>query len=228
MGVLGRGELARRFVIGKLSNQRTMLQRYHRRQADAEMRQAIEQIGHLLRQLAALPLEKARVAHRLASGDHRLAGTPLEAILGLEGAGSAAYFQCFGKLLTDQKQWPFARCIKRPPTDPVNALLSFGYALLTNAIKYSPQAETVFVRVAHTHETLTVGVQDFGIGVAQSHQQRLFERFYRVYSEKDQTYPGLGIGLYIAHEIIQRHGGTMWVESAKGKGSTFSFSLPIR
>jgi signal transduction histidine kinase len=100
--------------------------------------------------------------------------------------------------------------------------------LLTNAIKYSPQAETVFVRVAHTHETLTVSVQDFGIGVAQSHQQRLFERFYRVYSEKDQTYPGLGIGLYIAHEIIQRHGGTMWVESVKGKGSTFSFSLPIR
>ena len=100
--------------------------------------------------------------------------------------------------------------------------------LLTNAIKYSPQAETVFVRVAHTHETLTVSVQDFGIGIAQSHQQRLFERFYRVYSEKDQTYPGLGIGLYIAHEIIQRHGGTMWVESVKGKGSTFSFSLPIR
>ncbi|TMB86198.1 MAG: PAS domain-containing sensor histidine kinase [Chloroflexi bacterium] len=100
--------------------------------------------------------------------------------------------------------------------------------LLTNAIKYSPQAETVMVRVAQTRDTLTVSVQDFGIGIAQSHQEKLFERFYRVYSEKDQTYPGLGIGLYIAHEIIQRHGGKMWVDSFEGKGSTFSFSLPNR
>ncbi len=100
--------------------------------------------------------------------------------------------------------------------------------LLTNAIKYSPQAETVVVRVAQTRDTLTVSVQDFGIGIAQSHQEKLFERFYRVYSEKDQTYPGLGIGLYIAHEIIRRHGGKMWVDSVEGKGSIFSFSLPIR
>src|SRR5713226_6041420 len=102
-----RCELARRFVIGKLSNQRTMLQRYHRRQFDAEMKQAIEQMATLLRQLAALPLNQARVAPKLASGDNRIAGTPLEAILGLEGAGSAAYFRCFGKLLSDPRQWPF-------------------------------------------------------------------------------------------------------------------------
>jgi signal transduction histidine kinase len=100
--------------------------------------------------------------------------------------------------------------------------------LLANAIKYSPRAETVVVRVAQTHDTLTVSVQDFGIGIAQNHQQRLFERFYRVCSEEDQTYPGLGIGLYIAHEIIERHGGKMWVESTVGKGSLFSFSLPLR
>ena len=126
-----RCELARRFVIGKLTNQRTMLQRYQRRQSDAEMRQAIEQTGNLLRQLTTLPLEKTHVAQRLASGDNRIAGTPLEAILGMEGAGSAAYFRCFGKLLSDPRQWPFAGRVKRPPTDPVNALLSFGYALAT-------------------------------------------------------------------------------------------------
>src|SRR5437660_5025934 len=60
-----RCELARRFVIGKLMNQRTMLQRSQRRQADAEMRQAIEQMGNLLRQVAALPVERAYAAHRL-------------------------------------------------------------------------------------------------------------------------------------------------------------------
>src|SRR6266699_2070996 len=99
-----RCELARRFVIGKLTNQRTMLQRYHRRQSDAEMGQTIEHMAHLLRQLAALPLEQTHAAQRLASGDNRIAGTPLEAILGLEGAGSAAYFGRFGRLLSDPRQ----------------------------------------------------------------------------------------------------------------------------
>src|SRR5260370_23005569 len=134
-----RGALARRFVIDTLSNQRTMLQRYHRRQADPEMRQAIEQMGYLLGQLAALPLEKVPHAQRLVSGDHRIAGTPLEAILGLEGASSAAYFRCFGNLLSDPRQWPFPGRVKRPPTDPVNSLLSFGYSLLTNKVASAVQ-----------------------------------------------------------------------------------------
>ncbi len=134
-----RCELARRFVIGKLMNQRTMLQRYQRRIDDAEMRQAIEQINTLLHQLAALPLDSTHLAGKLASGDHRIAGTPLEAILGMEGAGSAAYFRCFGKLLSDPRQWPFPGRVKRPPTDPVNALLSFGYSLLTNKVASAVQ-----------------------------------------------------------------------------------------
>jgi CRISPR-associated protein Cas1 len=134
-----RCELARRFVIGKLSNQRTMLQRYNRRQTDTEMRQAIEQMATLLHQLVTLPLEQSHVAHRLASGDNRIAGTPLEVILGMEGAGSAAYFRCFGKLLSDPKQWPFPGRVKRPATDPVNAMLSFGYALLTNKVASAVQ-----------------------------------------------------------------------------------------
>lgn len=134
-----RCELARRFVIGKLSNQRTLLQRYNRQQADAEMRQAIDQIGTLLHQLAALPLAQAQGLHRLVGGDNRVAGTPLETILGMEGAGSAAYFRCFGKLLANRERWPFDGRVKRPPTDPVNALLSFGYALLTNKVASAVQ-----------------------------------------------------------------------------------------
>ena len=137
-----RCELARRFVIGKLSNQRTMLQRYNRRQSDNETRLAIEQIATLLHQLAALPLVQvhgALGARRLAGGDNPIAGTPLETILGMEGAGSAAYFRCFGKLLTNRDQWPFAGRVKRPPTDPVNALLSFGYSLLTNKVASAVQ-----------------------------------------------------------------------------------------
>ncbi len=134
-----RCELARRFVIGKLMNQRTLLQRYQRRQSDAQMKQAIDQISTLLYQLPALSLEPMPALQRLASGDHGIAGTPLEAILGMEGAGSAAYFNCFGKLLADQRQWPFPGRVKRPPTDPVNALLSFGYSLLTNNVASAVQ-----------------------------------------------------------------------------------------
>jgi CRISP-associated protein Cas1 len=137
--IVKRCELARRFVIGKLMNQRTMLQRYQRRIDDAEVKQVIEQMGVLLRQLAALPLDRTHVPQRLASGDNRIASTPLEAILGMEGAGSASYFNCFGKLLSDPRQWPFPRRVKRPPTDPVNALLSFGYSLLTGKVASAVQ-----------------------------------------------------------------------------------------
>jgi CRISP-associated protein Cas1 len=109
-----------------------MLQRYQRHKADAEMTQAIGQLADLVHTLATLSVEEASSMRLLGSGDNRIEGTPLETIPGIEGAGSAAYFRCFGKLISNQKQWPFARRIKRPPTDPVNSLLSFGYSLLTN------------------------------------------------------------------------------------------------
>ncbi len=131
--------LARQFVIGKLSNQRTMLQRYNRRQSDPEMKQAIEQMATSLSHLANLPLENVHVARRQNSGDNRIANTALETILGMEGAGSAAYFRSFGRLLVNREQWPFAGRVKRPPTDAVNALLSFGYALLTNKVASAVQ-----------------------------------------------------------------------------------------
>ena len=101
--------------------------------------------------------------------------------------------------------------------------------LLTNAIKYSPNAEKIIVHLVHIQNELTVGVQDFGIGIPLAHREKVFERFYRVRNSQDRTFfPGLGMGLYIAHQIIERHGGKIWVESAEGQGSTFSFSLPKR
>jgi PAS domain S-box-containing protein len=99
--------------------------------------------------------------------------------------------------------------------------------LLSNAIKYSPKAKEVLVRVSRNDNEAQVAVQDFGIGIDAAYQQHLFERFYRVTEPSAQTYPGLGIGLYISNEIIRRHGGRLWMESEKGKGSTFTFSLPL-
>lgn len=98
--------------------------------------------------------------------------------------------------------------------------------LLTNAIKYSPLADTIILRLASTEDAAVVSVQDFGIGIEQEHVQYIFDRFYRVSDADEKTYPGLGIGLYITHEIIKRHGGTLTVVSEKGHGSVFTFTLP--
>jgi PAS domain S-box-containing protein len=98
--------------------------------------------------------------------------------------------------------------------------------LLTNAIKYSPQADRVLIHAEAANGRLTVSVQDFGIGVNGAIKQRIFERFFRASDGSISTFPGLGLGLYIASEIVKRHGGDMWVESELGKGSTFFFTLP--
>jgi PAS domain S-box-containing protein len=99
--------------------------------------------------------------------------------------------------------------------------------LLSNAVKYSPQNDTIIVHTRLVREHVVISVQDFGIGIASHHQSKIFERFYRVYEDKNTTYPGLGIGLYLSREIIARHAGHIWVESAEGRGATFSFSLPL-
>ncbi len=99
--------------------------------------------------------------------------------------------------------------------------------LLNNAIKYSHHATTVLVRLVKEQDRAHISVQDFGIGIAQEYQQRIFERFYQVTDAEEKTYPGLGIGLYISCEIVKRHAGKMWVESEKGHGATFHFILPL-
>jgi CRISP-associated protein Cas1 len=137
--MMKRCDLARRFVMGKLANQRQRLLRYNRAQSDPDVSQAVNQLAASMKTLEALPLQNVFPARALASGDHSVEGTPLETILGVEGAGSAAYFRCFGKLLTRQDQWPFAGRVKRPPTDPVNSLLSFGYSLLTTKVASAVQ-----------------------------------------------------------------------------------------
>jgi signal transduction histidine kinase len=101
--------------------------------------------------------------------------------------------------------------------------------LLTNAIKYSPRANKVLVRLLRDDSggQAIVGVQDFGIGIDKAHHGKIFERFYQVTDPEEKTYPGLGIGLYISHEIVARHQGRMWVESHKGNGATFFVTLPL-
>lgn len=97
--------------------------------------------------------------------------------------------------------------------------------LLSNAIKYAPSSKTIEVRVANVSDYIKVSVKDFGVGMNSEDQKKVFERFFRA-GEIQKRFPGMGIGLYICDQIIKNHGGTLWVESEVGKGSTFSFTIP--
>ncbi len=99
--------------------------------------------------------------------------------------------------------------------------------LITNAIKYSPQADRIIIYLKAQKDKVIVTVQDFGIGITEENQKKVFNRFFRVEGTNENTYPGFGIGLYITQDIIKQHNGEIWVESEKNKGSKFSFSLPI-
>ena len=98
--------------------------------------------------------------------------------------------------------------------------------LISNAIKYSPKGGRVIVSTSVSKDKVKVSVQDFGIGIEEDQHDRIFSRFYRVENLAAHM-SGLGIGLYISQEIIKGHGGELQVESAIGKGSTFSFEIPL-
>jgi signal transduction histidine kinase len=100
--------------------------------------------------------------------------------------------------------------------------------LVSNAIQYSPSGRPVVVRVERQDGEAIVSVKDEGRGIRQQDRAHIFERFYRASNDNEEQVEGLGLGLYIAHEIIVRQGGRMWVESQPGEGNTFFFSLPLR
>jgi signal transduction histidine kinase len=100
--------------------------------------------------------------------------------------------------------------------------------LLNNAIKYSPHANKVDVYTDSNGEKVNIHVRDYGIGIDKNEHKKIFDRFYRVGGKAEQTYPGFGIGLFIASEIIHRHNGSISVDSEKDNGSVFTVSLPIK
>lgn len=97
--------------------------------------------------------------------------------------------------------------------------------LVTNAIKYSPAGGDVLVRIRDEEGYLLLSVKDVGIGIPADRQSKVFEQFYRANNYRPAI-SGMGIGLYISAEIVQRSGGKIWVDSMEGVGSTFFVTLP--
>jgi len=102
--------------------------------------------------------------------------------------------------------------------------------LLSNAIKYSPETNSIIVRVFPDpiSQTVTVSVQDFGIGIPFEEQNKIFKRFSRTNLVGEKNISGSGLGLYISAEIVRKHKGQIWFESEQNKGAKFFFSIPAK
>lgn len=98
--------------------------------------------------------------------------------------------------------------------------------LLENALKYSPNGGPIHVSLEKRDSLALLSVSDPGIGIPADQQRHLFERYFRARNVSTQSYGGLGLGLYICRDIVERHGGRIWVESEVGRGSTFYVALP--
>jgi len=98
--------------------------------------------------------------------------------------------------------------------------------LIDNAIKYTARG-SVDVEVLADQDFVTVKVHDTGMGISPQEQKHIFEKFYRVNNELTREQSGTGLGLYITRNLVERYGGTIWVESKPNQGSTFAFKLPL-
>ena len=98
--------------------------------------------------------------------------------------------------------------------------------LISNSINYTPESGKIIVTAKEYNDRLLVQVQDTGPGIPKKEQLRLFYPYYRVPADRRRR-PGLGLGLSITKQLVELHGGTIWVDSEPDKGSTFSFSLPL-
>lgn len=99
--------------------------------------------------------------------------------------------------------------------------------LIGNAIKYTTGNGSIEITHDVTNKNLVTHIKDHGLGISKEAQAKLFTKFYRVATKETATISGTGLGLFIVKQIIEKMGGTIWVESEEGKGSTFSFSLPL-
>jgi len=133
-----------------------------------------------------------------------------------------------------KRQAPSHRFVTSVPSEPMlmNAdplrIERILYNLLENAAKYSPPGSQIKVSAKAEPERLVIGISDHGKGLSSSEQARIFGPFQRLENNRPDQARGAGLGLMVCRRLVEAHGGEIWVESKKGRGSTFFFSLPRR
>jgi len=99
--------------------------------------------------------------------------------------------------------------------------------LLSNAVKFTPEGGRISLKAGLTDGTVEISVTDTGIGIAPDDQAAIFEEFRQVGTDETRKQEGTGLGLTLAKKFVELHGGRIWVESELGRGSTFTFTLPV-
>jgi len=161
---------------------------------------------------------------RFAVGTFTVQPEPLDIKALLEQTASQ-----YRRLIEEQKQ---SIILDMPQTLPAievdcSRLEQVLINLLSNATKFSPEESSITVRARTEGSELVVEVEDHGTGLSEEERARVFKPYYRVEQDR-QRFTGLGLGLAVSKQIVEAHGGRIWVESQLGKGSTFSFSLPVK
>ncbi|WP_340818389.1 PAS domain S-box protein [Methanolobus sp. WCC4] len=109
-----------------------------------------------------------------------------------------------------------------------NKIRDVMYNLLSNAIKFTPKSGKVSIKAGHNNDKITISISDTGIGIAKEDQPGIFEPFEQVDSFFTREYEGTGLGLNIVKKYVEMHDGELHLESEEGKGSTFTFEIPVK
>ena len=175
------------------------------------------------RRLLALVEDILTVA-RLEAGAQKLAFEPVEVAELVNGAAEAVRPQVRAKSLAlDIDTPPAAGTIRGDRAQLERVVLN----LLSNAVKFTPARGKITLSVVRQADRLTLTVSDTGFGIPLAEQSRMFERFFRSSTSRDQVIPGTGLGLTIVKSIVDAHGGTIDFHSTPGRGTTFVVELPV-
>ncbi len=191
----------------------------------ANNRRFVEIIGNHAARLARLSNDLLRLS-QIEAGKMNADFQPVDLKLLVDGGIEAARAAATQKKLTIAEP-DLPSNLPRVRGD-ANLLRDVLRNLLDNAIQYTPAGGRVDVTVTVNDGLAVVTVSDTGIGIPQSDQPRIFERFYRVDAARSREVGGTGLGLAIAKHVVEAHGGKIWVESQVGNGSAFHFSVPVQ
>ncbi len=174
-----------------------------------------EYLGHLIKDL--LSLSRIKAAKEIPKTAVELPEIISQVFEGLQ-------MRAVEKNLTLEQKLPAALPAVYGNADAIYELFS---NLVTNSVKYTPIGGQVELNASNTDDEVLVKVQDNGVGIPAEAIPHIFEEFYRADNVKAEAMEGTGLGLSIVRQILNAHSGRIWVESEQGKGTTFSFTLPV-